>query len=42
MAVPRASDVVHVTPYTLICTSVSEKRGASCVQLEDMRRARKI
>jgi hypothetical protein len=35
MAVPRVNDVVHVTPYTLICTNVSVKRGASCVKLED-------
>ena len=29
------NDVVHVTPYSLICTNVSEKRGASCVKLEN-------
>jgi hypothetical protein len=40
MAVPRVNDVVHVTPYSLICTNVSEKHGAPCAKLEDRDRFR--
>jgi hypothetical protein len=40
MAVPKVNDVVHVTPYNLVCTNVSEKCGASCVKLEDRYRFR--
>lgn len=37
VAVRRVNDVVYVTAYSLMCTSVSEKRDASCVRLEDKR-----